>query len=109
MAELDDLDVAAGTVEVISDASGACVLKLSGEIDASNVESLLLAIEPVVQSAPERVIFDLGDLDFMDSSGIALLLRVASAAQSVQLHEPSSTMRRIIEATGLTHVLPIDE
>jgi anti-sigma B factor antagonist len=108
MAELGDSGPTVGTVEVARDATGACVIKLCGEIDVSNVDSLLAEIEPLAETAPERVVFDLSALDFMDSSGIAVLLHVAAHAESVRLHEPSATMRRLIEATGLTNVLPLD-
>jgi anti-anti-sigma factor len=61
-----------------------------------------------MESAPERVDFDLGALEFMDSSGIALLLRVAAKAQTVRVREPSELIRRLIEATGLSEILPMD-
>ena len=38
-------------------AAGIDVIKLSGEIDMSNVDSLRVAIEPVLEKAPERVDF----------------------------------------------------
>ena len=52
--------------------------------------------------------FDLSALEFMDSSGIALLLRVAAKTQTVRLLQPSPLVRRLIEATGLSDVLQID-
>jgi anti-anti-sigma regulatory factor len=41
----------------------------------------------------------------MDSSGIAILLRAAARVDSIEVRNPSSTVRRIIECTGLTEVL----
>lgn len=108
MEELDDPAEPIGSADVTIDAAGVPVIKLSGEIDMSNVDSLRGVIDPVMESAPERVDFDLAALEFMDSSGIALLLRVAAKAQSVHLREPSTLVRRLIEATGLSDVLPID-
>ena len=74
------------------------MIKLTGEVDMSNVDSLREVIEPVMESEPERVDFDLSGLEFMDSSGIALLLRVAATAQLVYLREPSTLVRRLVEA-----------
>ena len=53
------------------------------------------------------VSFDLSALTFMDSSGIAMLLRVAERADPVVLLRPSDTIKRIIGATGLTEVFEI--
>jgi anti-sigma B factor antagonist len=97
-----------GAAAVSIDAAGIEVIKLSGEIDMSNVDSLRGAIEPVLDKSPTRVDFDLSSLDFMDSSGIALLLRVAAKTDSVHLRAPSALVRRMIEATGLSDVLLIE-
>jgi anti-sigma B factor antagonist len=107
MDELDDAD-SAGTAEVTVDGAGIPVIRLAGEIDMSNVDALRVVIDPVMESAPERVDFDLAGLEFMDSSGIALLLRVAAKTQTVRVRKPSDIVRRLIEATGLTEILPIE-
>jgi anti-anti-sigma factor len=107
---MEDVDAAGesiGSATVSHDASGVPVIKLSGEIDMSNVDALRGTIDPVVEHGPERVDFDLSALEFMDSSGIALLLRVAAKTQSVHLLQPSPLVRRLVEATGLSDVLQI--
>ncbi len=109
MDELDDAGAATGTAEVTFDPSGVPVIRLAGEIDMSNVDALRTVIEPVMESAPPRVDFDLAALELMDSSGIALLLRVAAKTQTVRVREPSEIVRRLIEATGLTEILPIEQ
>jgi anti-anti-sigma factor len=108
MDELDDADDPTGTAEVTTDAAGFPVIRLAGEIDMSNVDALRVVIDPVMESAPARVDFDLAALEFMDSSGIALLLRVAAKTQTVRVRQPSDIVRRLIEATGLTEILPIE-
>jgi len=108
MDELDDAGDPTGTAEISIDPSGVPVIRLAGEIDMSNVDALRTVIEPVMESAPARVDFDLAGLEFMDSSGIALLLRVAAKTQTVRVREPSPIVRRLIEATGLTEILPIE-
>jgi anti-sigma B factor antagonist len=107
MEDVEPAGESIGSATVSHDAAGVPVIKLSGEIDMSNVESLRGAIDPVVEQGPERVDFDLSALDFMDSSGIALLLRVAAKTQSVHLLQPSALVRRLVEATGLSDVLQI--
>jgi len=97
-----------GAAAVTFDAVGVPIITLTGEIDVSNVDSLRATIEPAVETAPERVVFDLAGLDFMDSSGIALLLQAATRAGAVHLRQPSAIVRRIIEITGLSEVLQVD-
>jgi anti-sigma B factor antagonist len=108
MDELGDPSEPVASAVVTFDAAGVPVIKLSGEIDMSNVDALRVVIEPVIESAPDRVYFDLAALEFMDSSGIALLLRVAATAKTVYVRDPPALVRRLIEATGLSDVLPID-
>ena len=108
MEELDASDGSGGAADITFDADGVPTIKLSGEIDMANVESLRRLIEPVVARAPEEVIFDLAGLTFMDSSGIALLLQVSAKSGSVRLRDPSPLVRRMIDATGLSDVLVVD-
>jgi anti-sigma B factor antagonist len=108
MDELDASDGKSGTVDITFGADGTPTIKLSGEIDMANVDTLRRQIEPVVARAPALVIFDLGALSFMDSSGIALLLQVSAKTGAVRLRDPSPLVRRMIDATGLTDVLVVD-
>jgi anti-sigma B factor antagonist len=108
MDELGDPNEPVGSADVTINGAGVPVIRLSGEIDMSNVDALRVVIEPIMESEPERVDFDLAALEFMDSSGIALLLRVAAKTKSVHVRDPSALVRRLLEATGLSDVLPID-
>jgi len=107
---MEELDGAgsAGSVDITFDADGTPIVALTGEIDMSNVESLRRLIEPVVARSPERVIFDLAELTFMDSSGIALLLQVSAKTGTVRIRQPSALVRRMIDATGLSDVLLVE-
>ena len=84
----------------------ATVVSLAGELDVSNVDALRLLLEPVVASRPPRLVFELGDLGFMDSSGIALLLQTVGRVGSLRIAHPSSAIRRLLEITGVTDILP---
>ena len=107
MSERDDGDVTLCRASITFDGDGV-VIMLSGEIDLSNVETVREKIEPTVAKRAQQVVFDLRELTFMDSSGIALLLRIAALSQSVRIRKPSALVRRMIDATGLADVLPIE-
>ena len=44
----------------------------------------------------------------MDSAGIAVMVFAASQVPRVSLRQPSTTVRRVIEVSGLSHVLPVE-
>ncbi len=93
-----------GALEAGTDASGAPVVRLIGEIDISNADEISVELDAVAVEGSQLVI-DLAGLEFMDSSGIAMLLRAAAHVDALELRNPSSTVRRIIECTGLTDIL----
>lgn len=80
-----------------------------GELDLSTVPGVELKIEPYVAAARDGVVFDLSAVTFMDSSGIAMLLRTAERVGSIEIRDASEAVRLVIRATGLTdflHVAP---
>jgi anti-anti-sigma factor len=108
MPTTDEPGTPSGSAEIASDDAGFPIIKLVGEIDLSNVESVRATIDATVSSAPERIVFDLSGLEFLDSSGIALLLSAAAKSGRVELRNASEIVRRVIEVTGLAGVLPMD-
>jgi anti-anti-sigma factor len=108
MVDVENGDGAQGMVEKAHDPSGALVVKLAGEIDMSNAESLGRAIDGLIDAGTDRLVVDLAALEFMDSSGIAMLLRVTADVDTVHIRNPSNVIRRIIESTGLGDVLRVE-
>jgi anti-sigma B factor antagonist len=99
---------AQGAVEGVDDPAGGRIVRLVGEIDISNADSLGANLDEIIGESCDRVVIDLVDLEFMDSSGIALLLRCAGRVGTLELRNPSNVVRRIIECTGLADVLHIE-
>jgi anti-sigma B factor antagonist len=90
------------------DPSGAPIVKLSGELDSSNVGMLEATVASITADRPERLIFDLSGLRFLDSAGIAVLIGAAAMVNAVHLRDPSPIVRRVVEVTGLSDVLLIE-
>jgi stage II sporulation protein AA (anti-sigma F factor antagonist) len=97
-----------GSIEVVSDPDGTPVVRLSGEVDISNANELGAELERIVGTGTRRLVIDMSALEFMDSSGIAMLLHAAARVDSISVRKPSTVVRRIIEATGLVATLPIE-
>jgi anti-sigma B factor antagonist len=84
------------------------VIRLRGELDISSVELVRALVDEVRERHPERVIVDLGGLDFMDSSGLALLLKLAGQVGRLELRNPTPIIRRVVEMMGLSGTLLIE-
>jgi anti-sigma B factor antagonist len=104
----DDEGPSEARVEQWVDESGATVVSLAGEIDVSSVDSVRSELERVLERMPERLVFDLGGLRFMDSSGLALMLANAQRVRSVSLRNPTAIIRRLVESTGLAETLGLE-
>jgi anti-sigma B factor antagonist len=95
-------------INVRLDPTGTPVVILSGELDSSNAASLREQVASIPPQPTRPLIFDLTDLRFMDSAGIAVLISAAANASSVSLRNPSPIIRRVLEATGLSSVFPVE-
>ncbi|MDQ1480069.1 MAG: hypothetical protein QOI44_930 [Actinomycetota bacterium] len=96
------------TVETTSDAAGTTIVRVGGDLDIASVPGVEAELEPILAAGAARVAFDLSSVSFMDSSGIAMLLRVAARVTTIEIREPSASVQLIIIATGLADVLHAD-
>ena len=80
---------------------------VAGELDMHTAPVLDAALEQV--SAEKRVLVDLASLQFMDSSGLKVLIahrsRRLDSGGSLHICEPSSAVRKVVEITGLSEYL----
>ena len=104
MAELEPTDEAYCAVAVGTE-DGTPVIRLSGELDAVSMERIRPVVEEVLAAGNDRLAFDVRELVFMDSSGVALLASATRKARQVELRHPTPIVRRLLELTGLTEVL----
>ena len=94
-------------VETLVDPSGTPTLKLIGELDIASVAPVRNAVDAIIANRPARVVIDLSELRFIDSSGLSLLLAVANQVAEVELREPSAMTRKVIDLTGLSSIFVI--
>lgn len=95
------------TFEVERDPRGTVVVRLRGELDISNVGRLEAAVAPALETEPDHLLVDVGELRFADTSAIAVWVRWATAVPSIELRNPSPLLRQVIMRMGLSETLRI--
>ena len=88
------------------------LLELSGEIDHHGARDALRELELAVDAAlPARLVLDMTGVTFMDSSGIALILRAQQRMQlldgSVLVRNVPAQARRVLDAAGIGRLVTI--
>jgi anti-anti-sigma factor len=90
---------------------GERVIRLHGELDIDTVPELehaLLRSRP----AEQRVVLDLSELQFMDSTGLRVLLRARAAAEEgrweLVMRDVPPNIRRLFDMTGVHEALPAE-
>lgn len=88
------------------------LLELRGEIDHHGARNALKEVEMAIDAAlPRLLILDLTGVTFMDSSGIALILRSQQRMQllegSVVLRGIPDQARRVLDAAGIGRLVSI--
>ncbi len=86
---------------------------IKGEVDHHGAKALREEIDDAILFAmPKKVVLDLTDVDFMDSSGLGIIMGRKALADKLgakfSLQNPSKRVARIIELSGLTRIINIE-
>jgi anti-anti-sigma factor len=83
----------------------ATVLAVSGELDLASSAEFARALEQAAGSDPGLVVLDLREVEFMDSSGLAVLVkahqRAHDAGQRFGVINGSPQVQRLLSLTGM--------
>jgi anti-sigma B factor antagonist len=85
-------------------AGEACVVKLAGELDLYNAPQLREALLRICTDSPQRVVVDLSDVEFIDSTALGVLIEARSQLENRRaflLAAPGLETRRALEISGL--------
>ncbi|GAC1320520.1 MAG: STAS domain-containing protein [Thermoleophilaceae bacterium] len=89
----------------IEEAAGTVTLSLTGELDISTGERLQTDLSRIEMDSPSTIIVDLQGLEFMDSTGLRILIaadtRARSAGRRLVLVRGRDTVQRVFQATRL--------
>jgi anti-sigma B factor antagonist len=100
-----ELSLAARTV------SEHTVLEVGGEIDVYTAEKLRGRLRDIVNSGEQHVVVDLSKVDFLDSTGLGVLVgahrRLRARDGSLELVCPHERLLKVFRITGLDSVFAI--
>lgn len=76
-------------------------LSLDGELDMASLPDIEAALDALLTRSPGPLRIDVAGLEFLDSSGMAVLIRLANHFTPVETHHATGPVRRVIEVLGL--------
>jgi anti-anti-sigma factor len=91
--------------DVVEGGGQSVTISVSGELDITNVDQLAAGVSPALERKPARLVIDLHDLQFADSSAIALWVQWATTVPEIELRDPPPLLRRVVDTMGLTDTL----
>lgn len=94
--------------------NGDVVVSLSGELDHHGVAAIRDDIDASLFSfKPKRLVFDLGGVEFMDSSGLGLILgryaRTSALGIPIIIRRPSARHKRLLCMAEMQKIVKIEE
>jgi anti-sigma B factor antagonist len=100
------------SVTVTTEGERAIVV-LRGELDMSGVDRAREAIEQAESLPASLLVLDLSELEFIDSTGLEVVLRAARRAHEggrrLVVQRPSRYVRRLLEMTAIDQSLDVVE
>ena len=102
-----------GDFSVVIGAEDECaVLELHGELDAATAPGLADYLDAVITQHSGGAVLDLADLDFMDSTGLRVLLdahaRLRAAGRGLVLRSPPPLVRKTLAVSGVSNVIAVE-
>mgnify|MGYP003238640551 CR=1 FL=1 len=85
---------------------------LSGEVDHDAAQSLRIQLDDaLVSRTPQTLVLDFSGVGFMDSSGIAVIVRsyrkMRNAGGRMYIENPQSQPLKVLDASGIDRLIPI--
>ena len=83
---------------------GSIVVSLAGELDLYNAQAVREALLELCAESPERLIIDLANVRFIDSTALGVLIEARTRMtnrRSFMLAAPGLETRRALEISGL--------
>jgi anti-sigma B factor antagonist len=96
----------------VSRSDGRVLIAVDGELDLATAPELRDVLVALPEEGAREVTLDLTGLEFIDSTGLSVLVmaftRERAAGGSLVIRNPSQSVTRILEITGLVSVFTIE-
>lgn len=93
------------------DEAGRTIVAATGEVDVYTAPVLDDALSTVVSGGATRVVVDLSGVDFLDSTGLSVLVkalkRVRDADGALDVVVTAERVNKVFRITGLDQVIPV--
>ncbi|MGW2938733.1 STAS domain-containing protein [Streptomyces sp. NPDC001156] len=103
--------VPVSSVRRADDRGAWAVVILSGEVDLALVPALREAVDALIAERRGRIVLDLEQVSFMDSTALGVLVyamrRADALGGTLRLAAPREQVRRMLDVTGLDTVVGI--
>ncbi len=92
----------------------ALEIKLTGEIDHHNAVSVRADIDSLIfETRPKKLVLDLSEISFMDSSGLGLIMGRYSLMRDLggglALRAPTVAVMKILSLAGMERMIKIEK
>ena len=93
-------------------AAGRLTIYLAGELDHLEARGAIRSIDELLDEyLPRDCVLDMSGLSFMDSSGIALIIRMSRRMKNLGgrawIENPAKQPLRVIDASGIDRLVPV--
>jgi anti-sigma B factor antagonist len=92
---------------------GLAVLAVFGEVDVATAPQLRQLLVETASSGHQRVVVDLAEVDFLDSTGLGILVsglkRFRTLGGDLTVAAAQPRVRKVFDITGLTTVFGLHE
>jgi anti-anti-sigma factor len=94
----------------LGSADGVLTIRLGGEIDLANADQVEAEIEESIDSSVTEAVFELSEVEYLDSAGVRVLFVLADRLRTRQIGmrvvaPPGTPAHRVLELAGF----PLDQ
>ena len=99
------------TVTRVTHAGDTVTVSLHGEVDVLTVDRVRVALSEALAARPRRIVVDLADLSFIDSTGLGAIIfgfqRARDLGIGFQLARPTRGVHKVLVLSGLLEVVEL--